>query len=102
MSGFSEEGHPQEEVQTATIFHTRKCPASKMGFCKLTNKRAWCRASFVPFVTEFPDVHSQLMAALLKQDGPCLGRKLGLSSGGSRCLVAGPEVARAGSTPSPR
>lgn len=69
---------------------------------QLTNKRAWCRASFVPSVTEFPDVHLQLMAALLKQDGPSLGRKLGLSSGGSRCPVAGPEVARAGSSPSPR
>lgn len=93
--------------------HRRKCkqPQSstfgnvqllKRVFVQLTNKRAWCRASFVPSVAEFPDVHLQLMAVLLKQDGPSLGGKLGLSSGGSRCLVAGTEVARAGSSPSPR
>lgn len=95
-------GHPQEEVQTATSSTLGNVQLLKQAFVQLTNKRAWCRASFVPSVAEFPDVHLQLMAVLLKQDGPSLGGKLGLSSGGSRCLVAGPEVARAGSSPSPR
>lgn len=76
LEGGAEEGEwllqregTQEEAQTATVFHMWKCPASEMGFV-LTNKRAW-RVLFL-LAAEFPDVHSQFMAALLKQDGPSL------------------------------
>lgn len=72
----------------------------KWVFVQLTNKRA-CRAS-LSFLSQSSQMSTAVYGSVAKAgDGPSLGRKLGLSSGGSRCLVAGPEVARAGSSPSP-